>query len=478
MAKRHGIFGPPGTGKTTEIIRRIGVAIEHGINPGRIGLTSFTKAGAQELANRANINTKWAGTTHSFCFRLAQLTKEQVVGREDYKILSELTGLEITGQDPDSDIMELSQGDIYLAYQQLATAKMISYEQLWSGCPQVGTRNDFLYFCATYDKYKKQKFMVDFNDMLRLALDRPAPDIDVLFADEAQDFSPLQWEVIEHWTNNIHYTQVAGDDDQAIYVWGGADAHGMDDWSKRHDADIRTLGQSYRVPRKVHALASNLISKVSRRVDKQYLPRDQEGSLKFVGSHTQIKAPQHGEEWLIIYRNHSLRKEIESWLIENNVPYICDNGKPGLIHGWTGRSAKIWIKYQSGERLSYAEERTLKRGLDYHWKPRFERGDIDKSKHFWQVLRGSDNELYYLRKIHEQHGLGSVKPTIHLTSMHGSKGREADNVILLNAMNPRTAESYNQDPDSEIRTFYVGITRSKNNLWVIEGEEPLPELRP
>ena len=51
------IYGPPGTGKSTEVIRRFSKLLDDGVDPNRIGLVSFTKAAAKELANRIGIDT-------------------------------------------------------------------------------------------------------------------------------------------------------------------------------------------------------------------------------------------------------------------------------------------------------------------------------------------------------------------------------------------------------------------------------------
>ena len=42
----------------------------------------------------------------------------------------------------------------------------------------------------------------------------------------------------------------------------------------------------------------------------------------------------------------------------------------------------------------------------------------------------------------------------------------------LNSMSFRTMESSVVDPDSEARTFYVGVTRAKKTLDIVYGENP------
>ena len=59
-------------------------------------------------------------------------------------------------------------------------------------------------------------------------------------------------------------------------------------------------------------------------------------------------------------------------------------------------------------------------------------------------------------------------PRIKISTIHKAKGGEADNVALLLDSSKPCAES--PDQDSEIRTFYVGATRAKKALHIIESQ--------
>ena len=49
------------------------------------------------------------------------------------------------------------------------------------------------------------------------------PPLKILILDEAQDCTPLQWSVIYKMADKIDRIYLAGDDDQGIYKWNGAD---------------------------------------------------------------------------------------------------------------------------------------------------------------------------------------------------------------------------------------------------------------
>jgi superfamily I DNA/RNA helicase len=61
------------------------------------------------------------------------------------------------------------------------------------------------------------------------------------------------------------------------------------------------------------------------------------------------------------------------------------------------------------------------------------------------------------------------QPTIRLSTIHAAKGHEADRVVLLTDMTTRVTQTAESNPDDEIRVFYVGMTRSKNVLDIVEG---------
>jgi hypothetical protein len=60
-------------------------------------------------------------------------------------------------------------------------------------------------------------------------------------------------------------------------------------------------------------------------------------------------------------------------------------------------------------------------------------------------------------------------PTIRLSTIHAAKGHEANHVVLLTDQTSRVIQTSEKNPDDEVRVFYVGMTRSKNILDIVEG---------
>ncbi len=60
-----------------------------------------------------------------------------------------------------------------------------------------------------------------------------------------------------------------------------------------------------------------------------------------------------------------------------------------------------------------------------------------------------------------------AEPKVRLSTIHGAKGAEADQVVLLTAMGHRTWENMATDPDAEWRVWYVGVTRARHDLFIL-----------
>ena len=62
-------------------------------------------------------------------------------------------------------------------------------------------------------------------------------------------------------------------------------------------------------------------------------------------------------------------------------------------------------------------------------------------------------------------------PRITASTIHGSKGGEADNVVLLTDLSPAAEMEMRINPDDTHRVFYVGVTRAKKNLYIVDPQD-------
>ena len=80
-------------------------------------------------------------------------------------------------------------------------------------------------------------------------------------------------------------------------------------------------------------------------------------------------------------------------------------------------------------------------------------------------------EINYLKQMRRRGEKLNQAPRITLSTIHGAKGGEAENVVLLTDLSFNTMKSYERNPDDENRLFYVGATRTKEHLHIIRPQQ-------
>ena len=101
---------------------------------------------------------------------------------------------------------------------------------------------------------------------------------DVIFIDEAQDLSLIQWAIIKKLEDENKGVDIwiAGDDDQAIFGWAGADVDSFINWKAKEIP----LEQSERVPSQIQQIALSIIERVEgNRLNKNYHPKKEKSFL-------------------------------------------------------------------------------------------------------------------------------------------------------------------------------------------------------
>ena len=286
MLEYH-LHGPPGCGKTYKLANVwVPRAVER-FGPDAVLVASLTKTAAQEIASRLPLPRERIGTLHSHAYRALgspPLLEKHVDDWNDRHQHWALGGGS-SGDEGDRDValMGKPSGTRLMEALGVLRHRMVP-EQYWPP--------DVLAFGRAWKAWKEELDVIDFDDMIELALsDVPtAPQSpQVLIVDEAQDCSILELALIRKWAQHASYVVLAGDGDQAIFGWRGADAEAFlgGDIPEAHNYK---LTQSFRVPRAVHAVASRWIAQAQKRYAVEYHPRDFEGSV--YRSPTSARMPQ------------------------------------------------------------------------------------------------------------------------------------------------------------------------------------------
>ena len=485
------VLGPPGTGKTTMLLDEVDKCLKQ-TDPDKIGYFSFTQKAAYHARDRAMSKFNYSEddlpyfrTLHSLAFKRLGIRKEEVMQRKHYEDLGRKVGVIVDYHEYDNEESGLftTKSDI-LRIIELAKLRGITAEQqfLRQEHTQQVKIKDLLQFEHDLKQYKKDYNLIDFNDMITdfIKSDR-SPRFDVVFIDEAQDLSNSQWNMARSIWDKTDNTFIAGDDDQAIFRWAGADVDSFMSQTGR----IMRLTQSHRVPQVIHNVAMNIVNKIRNRLPKEWRPKTQRGLLSYYNNFEDINMREGN--WLVLARTKFMLNKLEDELYSQGLYYenkFKTNPEQDLyiaISDWENLRKGVDMSYEQVNRIaSYMSPKHYqKEQLKYLDKDSFynleelrsNRGLKTNKVWFEAFDDAPERKIRYIRRMRENGEKLNSKPRITLSTIHGVKGGEQDNVVLLTDLSRNTQKNYEQNPDDENRLFYVGATRTKNHLHVIRPKD-------
>lgn len=509
------IFGPPGTGKTTALLNRVNTAIADGVDPKLIGYFAFTRQASREAIQRAcdrfNLTEEdlpWFRTLHSFALRLSGIKTDQVMQKEHYKELGDALGMDLGGSkmsEPE-DIEDLSKNNSpYINLINLARLKKIPLREQYNATNVNITWALLEYVDKALTNYKREMNLYDFTDMLELFVkERICPPLVLSFIDEAQDLSPLQWDVAHIIEQNSERTICAGDDDQAIYRWAGADVEHF----IALDGGSEVLNQSYRVPASVHAVAERVAGRIKRRVKKIYKPKEDPGSVYHIPFCWDLDFSEGS--WLVLAQSGYMLSPVISmlkdrgYLFEHRGTRSISEKISSAVNGWhqlknggsvTGQVVRnIYSFMSTGKRIERGFKKTPGIESDELYNLDFlienmglmEEIDLfEDSIAFQEPMKKSireaiwsdamdklpERERVYITAMLRRGEKFNASPRIKVSTIHGSKGGEADNVALFTDLSPAAEKDSRNNPDDVHRVFYVGVTRTRKNLFLVDPQD-------
>jgi superfamily I DNA/RNA helicase len=489
MTDIHKIFGPPGCGKTTYLLNVVDRELGAGVSSAKIGYFSFTRKAANEARDRAiqkfpQLNAKtdfpYFRTLHSLAFQCLGIRSEDIMQAEHFREFAAQAGIELS-LSHDTEVDLVKPDNPILNEINIARIKGEDLKTHYNRCGLDIEWHHFEFVERTYRHYKRSKNLLDFTDLLEMIVNEPErlPMLEVLIVDEAQDLSRLQWMMVEALTLRSKRTFLAGDDDQAIFFFAGADVKSF----LAFEGSVTVLNHSYRVPAKVHSLANNIVHRIRERQPKEWESREFEGLVKSYHRFEDVPV-EHGQ-WLIMASTNYMLNPIHEWLKSIGVLFER-NGIPSLSPQ-VAQAVLEWERLRKGKAVVYTSVQTVYRYLDTSAVARgyktFKTGDVNgvytldelREKHglltdaVWHeaLTKIADDKKEYLISLLRRGVKLSQAPRVRLSTIHGAKGGEADNVMLMMDLSPKFAKEYASNADNVHRLFYVGVTRAKQSLHLV-----------
>lgn len=435
MGKIQRHIGGPGTGKTKLILDSLTQAKnELGLSTDEIALCTFTRAGRQELSERAAgewgcepealTRHGWFRTAHSLAHRQCEIEEGQLIeGADGAAWIGEAVGGKVQSKF-DARSREVSyvsgDGDIGLTLAlrgwDLARSRLVPLAVVWEEWARAGNTVPDASLAKTYiERYEAAKRMqgrIDYTDLVAkfagilFTADGPVevdPEgevpagVRVLAIDEAQDSSVLVDRICRRLaaSDSVERVFISGDPYQSIYSFGGGDFRLFLDW----DAEEHIMPQSYRCPPVIMSLGERCIQRMRRGYKSRgILPASHDGRVcRAASADEAVSQISPDESVLILGRCGFSLEQYEEVLRKRSIPYawIDKVGSAAemsgyaclwdLQHGqyvshdqWQSAIAMLSVSHKThGQLLVRGEKEAWKKGL---------RADVD-------YFRSTDEEF-------------------------------------------------------------------------------------
>jgi DNA helicase-2/ATP-dependent DNA helicase PcrA len=567
------LFGGPGSGKTTALLDRVeGLLEQDGVEIRDILVVSYTRAAAAEvrerLAERVDTTPRHLQgnvcTMHAKAYELLDLSRGDVVGEDEKEEFCEEYGLEF--EDEYSGAGRRTARSTTLGNKIIATSQWLQrtdrdvgdwydvpfqwdeeevrlppdidpnaqegnkYTPTW---PSDDDRKSVPEAIRGWRNYKGENDVVGFADMLKRVHQRSLlPNVDYLVIDEFQDITTLQYKVYEEWRPHMEQCLIAGDDDQVVYAWQGADPDLLLDTQVDDD---EVLPNSYRLPSRILDVVNEEIRHIDKRQEKDLEPRKEGGRVEAIESPSILDLVRNvrgtvretdDDTVMVLFRARYQMFQFIDQFITEGIPFSCLTDQ----RMWTDRLqdyVHAIEKIDASEAMTVLEARRL---ADILQESAFGTADRDDLYDFLDEVeeKSDDDDLAEIpvspddvadyipfmpgpgsaadmaRKItsFQRKSLKAYFPgdyegmdpdRVRLGTIHSAKGREADHVLVATDLTEKVVEQMaaqarqegtevegveeftkttNPVPiltDNERRVFYVGMSRARERLVLMEN---------
>lgn len=506
------ILAGAGTGKTTTITRRIANQVASGsFAPGAILAVTFTDKAAGEMKARLatlGVQGVRARTFHSAA--LAQL--RNLAAEPPGRILpSKAVAVRQLANSLPKPYRFRPASDLATEIEWARNRRITPDTYLHSlGDHEPPIPADLMHrIFRDYEKGKRSRDLIDFEDLLELTIRMFETDEDALHmflaryqaftVDEYQDVNLLQQSLLDLWLSGRDDLCVVGDDYQSIYGFTGASARYLLEMPKRFPRTVVVkLEENHRSTDPILAMANRLVPQLGGSekelrsvagdgpaVESQKFFDTERETARLVERIRELHASGTPyEEMAILYRANFRSEDYEEALTDAGIPFQVRGGAflsrraaqqvfNGLRRKTSTEVAAEVLK--AAERAGYTED--LPEGLGEQELTR--QNDLARFVRMAETFDdGTHTVADYIADVQARFGGEGAARGVNLLTYHRAKGLEFDAVFL-----PRMEEG--EMPFKRARTdaavaeerrlLYVGITRARRHLCITWATGPRQE---
>lgn len=458
------VYGPmiliacPGSGKTTTLIRRIHFMVAHEkIDPRNILMITFTKNAAEEMKSRY-ISFYYSNPGITFC-TIHALCRAVIVkfSKTKYDVLTEreknfFFSNKIKYDDRVNDLDDFLKNlvlDISVMKNKMLCAEFFEPTS-------TSDKDIFLDYYYSYEQYKRQRGMIDFDDMLVLALDILRANNEALSwiqnryqyiqVDEYQDTNDIQKNIIYLIAAKHRNLAVVGDDDQSIYGFRGAKPEIMLNFRKDFpDAKEIYMEINYRSKTEIVKKADCLISENKCRFQKEFkaantatglvennLSRTRKEELnKLIDqTNTLLSCGEDPNDIAILYRVNRQAESLFNLFIKEQIPFRCNEHVTSKYSHWMFRDILAYYQLSAKKGTQMDLQQILNHPNRYFYGSTFRDIEPDvtslieaiyskKGMKEWQVKKGVSAAIQLFTDLE---CMGSMRPSDFLDYLYYQVG--------------------------------------------------------
>lgn len=541
--KKIRIAGPPGTGKTTKLVEIYYKHLVEKYSPTDIIVISHTNTAADHIRgkiyddesiddfqkktgneifhlvkqSKASLEEN-VTTVHKFC-------KNRVKGKafliEDYDILKTLYPMfdKYTSNKKFNSVQGLFAVHPFFKFKSFAKdngREVLDYYRSLTFEEKEDyqyTAEELIKMQECYIKFKTNEKIngrttkiIDFQDMVedfynnKEESEKLCKDIKILIVDEAQDSSVIQRKAEEVMSKNVDYFYKAGDPDQAIFEFAGADP---DSFHREFANPEIELEQGYRCPRIINDYCKKIIQDIWKEYNytRIWKPREEngkivEGEIFNLSSLTQDpfaselknRIQNTTEDFIFTYRGGEPREMIH-YLMEIGMPIAIPNKEKSRFKFKYPtnevKNQREFLSFSRGEYKSLTKIKAMFKGIhpQYQLKTieQLEAADSGSYDIKWLVDKGfvvpgvkniddfqkiskvlTIQMKNYIREI-VNNNRDLEKKRVFLENIHTIKGKEFDNVVFDFKLTRQ------ENPFSKKRMKFVACSRARKTLWLLKS---------